>query len=130
MAAGAIRNRRVESVVLPIEDYALIDDGHTAALVGRDGSIDWLCLPRFDSGACFAAPLGGPEHGRWMIDFETESGAVRVIEIVGGGGQADRLRKLPPRTRRGNKAAAFLGGFRLWDESPPTQSPNTYKDLS
>ncbi len=57
----------------PLEDYGLIGNMFSAALVGRDGSIDWLCLPRFDSGACLAALLGGPEHGRWSIAPEDAS---------------------------------------------------------
>src|ERR687890_681870 len=60
-----------------IEDYALIGDCQTAALVARDGSIDWLCFPRFDSGACFAALLGTPENGRWLL---APAGDVRRVQ--------------------------------------------------
>jgi GH15 family glucan-1,4-alpha-glucosidase len=60
-----------------IEDYALIGDLETAALVARDGSIDWLCFPRFDSGACFAALLGIPQHGRWLLAPKGEVRSVR-----------------------------------------------------
>jgi GH15 family glucan-1,4-alpha-glucosidase len=87
-----------------LEDYGLVGDTHTAALISRGGSVDWLCLPRFDSGACFTALLGTEQHGRWLLapdgpvrsstrryrpgtliletDFATEDGEVRIVDFM------------------------------------------------
>ncbi len=92
---------------VPLEDYALIGDCETAALVSRGGSIDWLCWPRFDSGACFAALLGTSEHGRWLIEAADPGARVTrryrdrtlVLEtrVVTTDGEATVIDFMPPR---------------------------------
>ena len=99
-----------------LEDYGLIGDLEAAALVGRTGAVDWLCLPRFDSASCFSALLGDERHGRWLVapagevqaisrryrpgtlvletDFETSEGAVRLIDFM------PRRAQGPPRVMR------------------------------
>ncbi len=108
---------KMSGMPLPIEDYAIIGDTQTAALVGVNGSIDWLCLPRFDSGACFAGLLGDDDNGHWHIrpqgpvtavrrsyrghtlvletEFTTADGVVRLIDCMPvGDGRADIVRRV------------------------------------
>src|SRR5262245_4578615 len=101
------------SLMRRIEDYALIGDCETAALVGRDGAIDWLCLPRFDSPACFAALVGGADNGCWKLgpvddaarvqrryrpdtliletDFSTRDGDITIIDFMPVSGSSSVL---------------------------------------
>ncbi len=103
----------------PIEDYALIGDCETAALVSRDGSIDWLCLPRFDSPACFAALLGSAGHGRWLITAVDEAvrntrqyrGRTLILEtrIETAEGVVTLIDFMPPRGRNSDLVRIVRG---------------------
>ncbi len=109
---------------LRIEDYGFIGDTRTAALVGKNGSIDWLCLPRFDGDACFSALLGAGEHGHWQISPEGQPVAVSrsylgdslvletVFELPHGAVAVTDLMPLPDETRHGVDTIRIVRGLR------------------
>jgi GH15 family glucan-1,4-alpha-glucosidase len=106
-------------MALRIEDYALIGDCEAAALVGKDGSIDWLCWPRFDSDACFASLLGTPEHGRWLVCPRDAKAQVRrryrgntlILEtrFEDSNGAATVIDFMPPRGSHSNIVRLVVG---------------------
>ncbi len=102
-----------------IEDYALLGDCHTAALSARDGSIDWLCLPHFNSGSCFTALLGTAEHGRWLLAPREEVRSIRrryrnnslilETEYTTASGLVKLIEWMPPRTHQPSLARLVVG---------------------
>ena len=131
---------------LPIEDYALIGDCQAAALVGRNGSIDWLCWPRFDSDACFAALLGTEEHGHWRIaprdpeaqvtrryrpdtliletHFECSAGAVTLVDFMPMGATNSSVVRLVVGERgRVAMSSVLVHPLRLWRDRPLGHAP-------
>jgi GH15 family glucan-1,4-alpha-glucosidase len=142
MIFGRDRNRGelTHPMALRIEDYALIGDCKTAALVGRDGAIDWLCWPRFDSPACFAALLGTADNGRWLIaptrpgvaasrryrpgtliletEFETESGRATLIDFMAFSDEANLVRIVVGQLGRVDFRSEFVVRFNYGSTVP------------
>ena len=143
---GAAHAATVPRMALPIEDYALIGDRHTAALVGKNGSIDWLCLPRFDSPACFAGLLGTDEPRplaararrasttstrRYVDDsaalettFTTADGVVTLLDVMPtGDNRADVVRRVTGVSGTRADAARVGGAHRLRADRPVGAPP-------